>query len=91
MKKPVKTEKFFNCVNRFEEILRDGITDHINLMWQIEQQRFTLFGYFVRGEMVINQVMHDGSANYTFTLLRGNTWKSTEDQLKTIFPETNPK
>lgn len=87
MKKPIKTERHFSCVNRFEGILKDGIEDHINLMWEIEGSRFTLYGYFVRGEIVINQVMHDGSANYTFTLLRGNTWKSTEDQLKRIFPD----
>lgn len=86
MKQPIKTEKHFNCIRRFEEILKDGITDHINLMWEIEHYKFTLYGYFVRGEMVINQVMHDGSANYTFTILRGNTWVSTEEQLKRIFP-----
>lgn len=87
MKKPFKNEKHFHCVKRFEEILKDGITDHINLMWELEATRFTLYGYFVRGEIVINQIMHDGSANYTFTLLRGNTWTSTEYQLKKVFPE----
>lgn len=82
MKTKTKDPSAIRQLERFETIVRNtcGV---VNVLWEKDFANFTITCYNISGEAVINQIFHDGTACFTYTICSSD-WNETEEKIKRI-------